>query len=292
VKALEAEVGVEFEFAPSRLRTRRRLPFTIIASFGFIAMVVLFALVGGLFQPYDPGEQDLVLGISTPSSEHLLGTDDLGRDMLSRTIEGARTALVGPLLIAFGAMIIGSVFGILAGYRGGLVDSTIMRVVDLMFSLPALLIAIVVVGVIGGGYFLVVALLTVLMAPGDVRLIRGATLEQRPSAYVEAAETMGLSQRTIMRSQIWPVIAPIIVANSFLVFAFALVAMSGLSFLGIGVGPGTPDWGRMLYENRLLIFDNPAAALAPAAMIVGLAVSMNLVGDWVFETLSERGRRG
>jgi peptide/nickel transport system permease protein len=197
---------------------------------------------------------------------------------------------MGPILIALGAMLVGNTLGLFAGYLGGLADSAIMRWVDLMYSLPALLVAIVVVGVLGGGYWLAVATLIVLTAPYDTRIVRGATLEQRPRAYVEAARTLGLSARRVMFMHIWPNVLPLVVANTFLNFAFSIVALAGLSFLGLGVGPGTPDWGRMLAESRTLLFQNPASALAPGGMIVLTAAAMNLIGDWLYETLSDRGR--
>src|SRR5207247_2227836 len=125
-------------------------------------------------------------------------TDDLGRDILSRTIVGARTAMVGPILIAFGAMVLGNLLGLISGYRGGLTDSGIMRWVDLMYALPPLLVAIVIAGVLGSSYGLAVALLVILTAPYDTRIVRAATLEQRSLPYVEAARTLGLSDSRIM----------------------------------------------------------------------------------------------
>jgi peptide/nickel transport system permease protein len=269
---------------------RRGFPVTIALSFVFVAFVAVCAIFGSLIAPKDPAAQDLLVGVSPPSSEYWLGTDDLGRDVFSRTIVGAQTAVVGPILIALGAMFIGNVLGLLAGYKGGWPDSVILRWVDLMYALPGLLVAIVIVGVLGGGYFLAVALLILLTSPYDTRIVRGATLEQRPLAYVEAARTLGLPPRRIMTRHIWPNVLPFALANTFLNFAFALVTLSALSFLGLGVGPGTADWGRMLAESRTLLFDNPAAALAPGFMIVMTAASMNLIGDWFYEWLSDRGR--
>jgi peptide/nickel transport system permease protein len=269
---------------------RRGFPVTIALSFTFVALVAVCAIFGSLIAPKDPAAQDLLVGVSPPSSDYWLGTDDLGRDVFSRTIVGAQTAVVGPILIALGAMFIGNVLGLLAGYKGSWPDSVILRWVDLMYALPGLLVAIVIVGVLGGGYFLAVALLILLTAPYDTRIVRGATLEQRPLPYVEAARTLGLPASRIMTRHIWPNVLPFALANTFLNFAFALVTLSALSFLGLGVGPGTADWGRMLAESRTLLFDNPAAALAPAFMIVMTAACMNLIGDWFYEWLSDRGR--
>lgn len=273
-------------------RARRKFPPpTIIFAITFLLLVVLCAIAGPALAPHDPELQDLTASLQTAGHGHLLGTDAFGRDVFSRVMAGARTALVGPLLIALGAMLIGSFFGLLAGYRGRRTDAVIMRVVDAIYSVPALLVVIVVAGVFGGGYFMAVALLIVLFAPNDTRLIRAATLEQRPRPYVEAAQALGLSDRRIMVRHVWPNVLPVIVANSCLTFAFALVSIAGLSFIGIGVEPNTPDWGRMLYEGRELIFQNPWTVIAPALAIALTALSMNLLGDWAFEVLSDRGKR-
>jgi peptide/nickel transport system permease protein len=268
----------------------RRIGLLGILCGAFLIVVVTCAIIGPQLAPENANGTDLLAGIVGPSTGHLLGTDTLGRDILSRTIVGARTAVFGPALIVVGSLLIGGTLGLLSGYRGGRTDWVIMRWVDLMYALPALLIAIVVIGVVGGSYFLAVGLLALLSAPYDTRVIRAATLEQRHLPYVEAARTLGLSNRTVMLSHIGPNIAPIVVANSCLNFAFALVALASLSFLGLGAGPATPDWGRMLYDNRDLITQNAAAVLAPAVMLVATATCFNLLGDRIFETLSDRGR--
>ena len=169
-------------------------------------------------------------------------------------------------------------------------DSVIMRWVDVMYSLPPLLIAIVVVGVVGGSYWVAVGLLVILTAPYDTRIVRGATLEQRTLPYVEAARVLGLPARRIMAFHIWPNLLPVVVAATFLNFAFSLVNLAALSFLGLGVGAQTPDWGRMLADGIALLFDNPWVSIAPAIMIVATAASMNLIGDWLYERLADRGK--
>jgi peptide/nickel transport system permease protein len=271
-------------------RARRGFSPAVAIAVVVLAAVVVCAIFGEWIAPYDPNEQDLLNSLMGPSREHLLGTDDLGRDILSRTIVGARTAVVGPVLIALGAMVIGNVLGLLAGYHGGVTDSSISRWTDLVYAMPALLVAIVVVGVLGGGYFLAVALLVILFSPIDTRIVRGATLDQRGRPYVEAARLLGLSNRRIMARHIWPNILPLALANAFLTFAFSIVSLASLSFLGLGVGPGTPDWGRMLSDSRTLLFDVPWAALAPGIAIVVTAASVNVIGDWLYERLSDRGR--
>jgi peptide/nickel transport system permease protein len=274
----------------ARSSGRRRVPVIIAIAFLIIAGVSFCAALGPQIVRYAPNTQDLELGISGPSADHPLGTDDLGRDILSRVIIGARTAVVGPIVIALGALLIGNALGLLAGYRGRWTDSLIMRWVDIMYAIPPLLIAIVVVGVLGSSYWLGVGILVILTAPYDTRIVRGATLEQRPLPYVEAARTLGLSQGRIMFGHIWPNLLPIVVATTFLNFAFSLVNLAALSFLGLGVDVSTPDWGRMLADGIPLLFDNSAVSVAPAIMLVVTAASINLIGDWFYEWLSDRGR--
>ena len=275
--------------AVAKVHARVRMPVGIAICIGILSIVALCAVFGRFLAPRDPAEIDLGLGGSHPSGSHWLGTDDLGRDVASRVIAGTLTAVTGPVVIALAAMLIGSSFGLLSGYLGGKTDSLIMRAVDLLLALPGLLVAIVVIGVIGGGLRAAVGVLIFLAAPFDTRLIRGATLAHRGRPYVEAAKVLGLSSRRIMARHIWPNLLPIIVAYSFLTFATSLVALAALSFLGFGVPPGSADWGRMLAENRPLIITNPAVALAPAGALIVTAICANLVGDWLFERFSQRG---
>lgn len=270
---------------------RLRSPLIVLCVF-LLGAVSMMAAFGSLLTLTDPARQNLQATLAGPSWSHPLGTDALGRDVFSRLIVGARSALVGPLVITVGSMLIGNVLGLVAGYRGGKIESFVMRWVDLMYALPGLLVIIVVAGAFGGGYWLAVGLLIVLTAPFDTRVVRAATLEQAPLPYVEAARTVGVPDRKIMLLHIWPNISATAVANSFLILAAWLVGLAGLSFLGLGVRPGTADWGLMVAEGRSLLFANPIAALAPAAMIVATATSANLVGDWAHERLSRRGTGG
>jgi peptide/nickel transport system permease protein len=262
---------------------RRRIPIIILLAMLLIAIVVVCAFFAGAIAPGSPDTQRLLIGDKPTSAAFLAGTDLLGRDVLSRVIHGAWTALAGPIVIAAGAFTIATVLGLLSGYLGGLVDSTIMRWVDFMFALPGPLVAIVVVGVVGGGYWVAVLVLVILFTAPDTRIVRSAVLEQRPRPYIDAARSLGVSKTRILFIHILPNVLPIVLAYVLLDFAFALVNLAGLSFLGLGVQPGTPDWGRMLFENRNILFSNPVALLLPAAMIILTAVSMNLIGDWLAE---------
>ncbi|WP_320780481.1 ABC transporter permease [Streptomyces sp. CRN 30] len=253
-----------------------------------VAAVLLAAAVAGQWVFPDWDRQDLMTGAAMPGGGHPLGTDGLGRDIARMLVAGARGTLVGAALVAAGSMLIGNVLGLAAGYLGGVTDALVRRWADLLLALPALLVTIVVAGIGGGGYALAVCVLIVLTSPGDIRLVRSAVLEQRHLAYVEAARVLGLSKVTVMVRHIWPNVLPVVVANTLLNFAGAVVALSSLSFLGLGVPPGAPDWGRMLAENRTLLYDNPSAALAPAVAVVVSAVVLNLLGDRLFESRADR----
>ena len=270
-------------------RRRRAVSPIIWLSFFVVAGVLAMAVFGALLAPYSPSAQHLALTDATPSGAHWLGTDALGRDVFSRVIAGARTAFFGPLVIAAASFVLGNLLGLFAGYRGGLADAIIMRWVDFMWALPALVILIVVAGAVGSSYWLAVVVLIVLTVPFDTRVIRGATLEQVPRPYVEAAKTLGVPRWKIMLFHVWPNVSPVAVANTCLVFAGSLVTLAGLEFLGLGLPPGSSDWGLMLSQNEALLFTNPLATIAPGVMIVLAAIAMNLIGDWLYEELTSRG---
>jgi peptide/nickel transport system permease protein len=278
-----------------RSRLRRLLPTgsrAVVGVAGLVLLVMLvLAIAGSAIAPHNPSAQSLVAANARPGHGFLLGTDSLGRDLFSRVLAGTRSALEGPLVIALGAMVISVFFGIISGYIGGLLDTVIMRGVDVGYALPPLLVAIVVAGVVSGGYWVAVAVLVVLSAPYDIRIIRAVTLEQRQLPYIEAARVLGLNRRQIMVRHILPNVVPFIIVDLCLDFAFALVTLSGLSFLGLGAPPGSPDWGRMLSDNQALVFTNALGALAPGIMIVLTAAAVSIVGDWVAERFAARGVR-
>jgi peptide/nickel transport system permease protein len=276
-------------------RVRRVLPSAsniVVAIAAAILLVMLvLAVFGSAIAPHNPSTQSLSAASANPGHGYLLGTDSLGRDIFSRVLAGTRLALAGPLVIALGTMTISVFFGLLSGYHGGLADTTVMRAVDIGYALPPLLVAIVVAGVVSGGYWVAVAVLVVVSSPYDIRIIRAVTLEQRQLPYIEAARVLGLTRRRIMVRHILPNLVPFIIVNFCLDFAFALVTLSGLSFLGLGAPPGSSEWGRMLSDNQALVFTNAFGALAPGIMIVLTAASVSIIGDWVAERYAARGVR-
>jgi len=274
--------------APS-LRRNKRVSIVLIAAFAVITLAALAALFGALLFP-NAMQQDILSGLLPPGSEsHPLGTDELGRDILAMTVAGAASALIGPLCVAVGSMVLGVVFGTIAGYQRGSLDFVISRFTDLFLALPVLLAAIVVSGVFGGGYWVTVILLILLFSPSDIRIVRAGVLEQSARPYIEAARMLSLSRWRVMFRHILPNVSTLVITNMMLNVAFALVAFSSLSFLGVGVPLGTADWGRQLTDNRAIMFDNPAAVMVPALLIILVASAVNLIGDWAGQRLSQGG---
>ena len=278
-------------------RTRRRgrtvaALRTVPGSVAVSVVVLVVAAVLAVASPWLAGTaltQDLLLG-TTPAGTagHLLGTDDLGRDIGWLTLAGTRSAVLGPVVVALGSMVLGIAFGLLAGYRRGLSDTIVSRVADLVLAMPPILMAIVVGGIVGGSYWVTVGVLVVLFSPSDVRMVRGSVMQAAEQPYVEATRVLGLPAWRVMFRHLLPNVMPVVLTNVFLNVAFALVAMSSLSYLGLGVDPGAADWGRQLADGRDLLYTNPAAAVVPGLAIIVVATATNLVGDWLADRLGVR----
>lgn len=262
---------------------------SVIASEILLVLVVLAALASP-FLTEAASKQSILDSLLPPGSPgHLLGTDELGRDVLLLTVAGTGSAVTGPLVIAVGSMLIAVLVGTLAGYLRGTIDWIVGRVVDILLSLPVMLVALVVAGIFGAGYWVTVVMLVVLFAPSDIRIVRAGVTEQAPRPYVEAAQMLSLSPARIMYRHIVPNVWPLIMTNLMLNLAIALVTLSSLSFLGIGVAPGTADWGRQITDGRGIMDQNPAMMVVPAVLIVLVAMAINVLGDRLGDRLRERG---
>lgn len=224
-----------------------------------------------------------------PGPDHWFGTDALGRDVLSRVLAGGRTAV----LLAVAAIVVaeaaGCVIGLVAGYRGGLVDAVLMRMNDVLLAFPALLLVLVLAAGLGPGTVVLVVGVAVVNIPGIARLARAATLGVATTGYVESALVRGEGTAAILRREILPNIAPTIVADAGVRFAGAFLIIAGLNFLGIGIQPPAPDWATMIAENRSYITLQPWTVIAPTACIALFAISVNIVGEAVARRRS-RGR--
>jgi len=268
---------------------RRRLPSLLVVFCSLVLVGLAIAtFFGRSLAPKDPSVQNLLDAGAPPGHGHVLGTDGLGRDILSRVLVGTRQALEGPMVFCVCVTLIAVVFGLLAGFKGGWTETVIMRATDMLFAIPALLVIIITVGLLGGGYWLAVGLLVILTSPSGIRVVRSAVLAQRNLPYIEAARTLGVSNTKLMFIHVLPNILPNVVASILLDFVGGLIGLSSLSFLGLGSPPGASDWGRMLTENRPLLEGNPWAAVTPAVLLIVTAFSVTVLGDWAFQRLERR----
>jgi peptide/nickel transport system permease protein len=266
-------------------------PLTVKLSFAFLMLLVACMLFGGLIEPDNPEAQNLVLNVSGPSSAHLLGTNQVGNDVLSQVIAGTRTSVVGPVVVALITVTVGAAFGVAAGYHGGALDWGFNRLADILYALPSMIVIIVLVGVVGGSYWFAVIVLACLSLPAQIRLSRSAAIAQAHLPYVDAARTLGLPSRLIMVRHVLPNILPTVIATFLLDFVGALIGLSGLAYFGLGVPPGTPDWGSLLQSGQDLLQNNPWISLAPGIAIALTAIAATLVGDWLYDRHSLEDRR-
>jgi peptide/nickel transport system permease protein len=256
-----------------------------------LAIIILLAIAAPVLPISNPNQIDTINRLQGPGSPgHILGTDEFGRDMLSRLIWGARISLMMGFFSAFLAMIIGVVLGLLSGYYGGVVDTIIMRILDIMMAFPYILLAIAIVAALGPGLFNAMLAIAIVGIPIYARIIRGSVLSVREKEFVEASRALGSTGPAILRRHILPnVIAPIIVAGS-LDVGTKIIATAGLSFLGLGTQPPTADWGNMLASGRQFVTVAAHVATIPGLAIAVVVLGLNLIGDWLRDTLDPRLR--
>lgn len=255
------------------------------ALFGTVVICVYLvtALLADVIAPFDPLDMSAGPRLATPDAAHWFGTDEFGRDVLSRMIYGARIAFTVGVLSASAAAIIGSTIGLLGGYFGGLADRAVSTIIDLIFAFPTILLAIAVAAFLTGGgmppALPVVIALCVVQSPHFARVVRGATLAVKAQPFVEATRVLGASHRRVIRIHILPnVVAPLIVQFS-LSFSYAILAESSLSFLGVGHPPPAPSWGAMLTGAYGYVERAPWAAFFPGLAITFLILGFNVLGD-------------
>jgi peptide/nickel transport system permease protein len=266
-----------------------------IVGFALVAIFVLTAIFAPLIAPYDPRTQNLALleggCCPGPSADHLFGVDDLGRDQFSRVVYGARySLLIGVVAVTVGVSI-GLLIGAFSGFVGGWVDTLIMRLMDIMLSIPGLLMAIGIAAMLGPGLRSIMIAIGVVNIPVFARLLRGSVLGQKGNDFVLAARAIGVPRRTILVSHILPnAISPVIVAAT-LALATAIIDAAGLGFLGLGPqDPSTPEWGTMLTNTVRYLQTAPHLAIIPGLAIVVSVLGFNLIGDGLREALDPKLR--
>lgn len=256
-------------------------------------IVVLLVAVGALasrIAPYDPAAQDLARTLASPSASHLLGTDALGRDILSRLMYGAGISLRIGILGTLIACLIGTTLGLVSGYYGGRLDTLLMRLVDIQLAFPGLLLALCIVAIIGPGLENVIVAVGIFGIPTFARVTRGQILTLKQQDYVSAARMLGARDDRIMVRHMLPnAMAPILVVATFSV-ATAILTAASLSFLGLGAQPPTPEWGAMLSDGREYMVIAPHVVVFPGLAILITVLSLNLFGDGLRDALDPRLR--
>ncbi|MDR3230086.1 MAG: ABC transporter permease [Synergistaceae bacterium] len=270
-----------------------RLRKSPLAMFGLIFIVCLtfVAIFADVLAPYPYQKQNLVHSFETPTKQFLLGTDEFGRDILSRLIYGARISLQVGIIAVGIALIVGGMLGAVAGYYGGWTDNAIMRVMDVLLSIPQTLLAIAIAAALGPGLFNLMIAVGISAVPNYARIVRGSVLSIREMEFVEAARAVGSSDLRIILKHIIPnSMAPIIVQST-LGVASAILNAAGLSFIGLGIQPPYPEWGAMLSGGRQYIRDYAHLTLYPGLAIMLTILALNFLGDGLRDALDPKLKR-
>ncbi len=270
-----------------RTLTRNRL---VIAGFVLCVLVVLVAIFAPVLAPYNPIANNVKAALQRPSGYYYFGTDRFGRDVFSRVIYASRTSLLVALVSTSLAAVVGVALGLVGGYFGGLIDTLSGRLMDILFSFPALLLAIAIAAMLGPSVKNAVIALAVVYTPLFGRIIRGSTLAERDKEYVEAARVLGASTpRIIFRHVLPSILSPLIVQGT-ITFSNAILIEASLSFLGLGTQPPNPSWGTMLAEGRSFLETAPWMSIFPGIAIMLAVFSFNILGDGIRDVLDPRAR--
>lgn len=262
-----------------------------VVGLAVLALFVIGAIFAKQIAPYSYSAQHLDKTFQNPCREFLLGSDNLGRDILSRIIYGARVSLVIGFASVGVALVVGGILGCIAGFYGGKADTIIMRIMDIMLAIPSVLLAIVIAAVLGNGMFNLILAIGIASVPSNARIVRASILSIRDEEYVEAARLCGCSDLRVVLRHILPnILAPIIVQTT-LSLGLAILSASSLSFLGLGVQPPIPEWGSMLAAARGFMRDHGYMVVFPGCAIVLVVLSLNMVGDGLRDALDPRMKR-
>ncbi len=253
-----------------------------------ILFFLIISIAGPFFTVHDPTKVNYSTRLLAPSADFWLGTDHNGRDIFTRLIHGMSITLYIGFLSVLVGMVCGVPMGIISGYYGKTLDSIIMRIVDVLMAFPGILLAIALVSVLGGSITNVIIAVGVFSIPGFARIVRGTTLAVSKLEYIEAVRALGATDRRIIFLHILPNIVSPIIVQATIRIAIAILIASGLSFLGLGAQPPTPEWGAMLSQGRSYMFDPPHVALFPGLAIVSVVLAFNLFGDGLRDAFDPR----
>jgi peptide/nickel transport system permease protein len=271
-----------------RVWYRLRRHHLALAGLGFLGLLIVCAIAADVIAPYGPLEQQMAQRLKPPSAAHLFGTDDFGRDILTRIIYGARISLqVGFVAVGI-AGTIGIALGLVAGYFGGWVDGVLMRSMDVLLAFPAILLAVVIMALLGPSTTNVMIAIGIAYIPVFARVVRGSVLTVKPNEYVEAARAAGASEKRMLLLHVLPGTSGPIIVQASLALAYAILAEAALSFLGLGTQPPTPTWGSMLSFGREFVREAPWFTFFPGFAIFLTVLSLNLIGDGLSDALDPR----
>ena len=256
-----------------------------------VAGLLFIACFGQYIVPYDPYAQDLNNALQAPSGSHLLGTDRYGRDLLTRIIVGAQTTIFSALALVAGITIIGTIVGIICGYVGGWIDSLLMRISDIFLAFPEMVFAIAIAGVLNGGIWSAAIAVGLIAWPRYARVARSQVLSMKNHQYMNAAKLTGTPWYKMIVKHIMPNIMGPIIVTAALDIGAMIMNLAGLSYLGLGVVPPTPEWGSMMSEGRSMLQTSPGIVLAPGLAIFITVVIFNLLGDTVRDILDPKQKR-
>jgi peptide/nickel transport system permease protein len=264
-------------------RTGRRDP-VFVAAAGVVGAAALLAILAPVVAPYEPTTVDPTATYQAPSAAHWLGTDDLGRDIASRLLYGARLSLAGPLLVTLFVALAGTTLAIVAAWRGGVVDTVVTRALDILLSFPGLVLAVIAVAVLGTGFWVPVLFIGIAFVPIYTRVVRAAAMREMALPYVAALRIQGASPLRICLRHVVPNLAGLMVVQSTVGFGYALLDLAAISFLGLGLQPPVAEWGLMIANGKASILAGyPQQSLYAAVAVVIVVVAVNILGERLAE---------
>ncbi len=269
----------------------KRRPLTLLSTI-IIMLLIFSAILAPLIAPFSYDEQDTANILKTPDSKHIMGTDKLGRDLFSRILYGAQISLAVGIIATLVAMIIGVLYGAISGYKGGAIDNYMMRIVDIIYALPDILVIILITIIIGRGFFGIVLAISIVSWVGIARLMRGEVLKLKEQLFVESAKAIGAGHWRIILRHILPnTLGPLIVTMTFRIPA-AILSESTLSFIGLGLAPPFSSWGVLANDGWTALRFYPHLLIFPAIMIFAAVLSFNIFGDELKEAMDPQLRTG
>jgi peptide/nickel transport system permease protein len=271
------------------MTTLWRNPVTVV-SLGVLGIVAFVAVAANWIAPFGVNDVDVPSALQPPSSEHWFGTDELGRDVLSRVLVATQASMRVAVVSVVFAVVVGVAVGLVAGYRGGWVDTVFMRVIDVMFAIPVLLLALAIVAILGPGTTTTILAIGIVYTPIFARVARASTLSVRVEPYVQISRAMGTGDLYILGRHIVPNIAGPLIVQTSLSLAFAILSEAALSFLGLGIQPPQPSLGRMIFDSQGFVTMAWWMAVFPGAAIFVIVLAFNLVGDGLRDVLDPKQR--